>query len=225
MNPKADPERIRIRKEADSRYRLIHEGTLDGSSKLFYIVRLVELELGLKLEREGYYGHGGYSSQALQSDQPINARVFGGKVRSLLRLPLEELAIIVRDCHLLGPKAGEPGFGKLAGRTCAVALKAWSIDYYEANGIDCPESLAVLEHNSLFRWSRVSIDLLLHNLGGNFQTPLKVEVYRQLLESGVALPPLICRRHGWDLLEGYHRLAAYQQTGRAEVPCVVIGKA
>lgn len=225
MNPKADAEKIRFCREADSRYCLVHEGSFGGSSNLFYIVRLVEQELGLKLEREGYCGHGGYSSQTLQSDQPINVRVFGWKVRRLLGLPLKELASIVRDRHLLGPKPGESGFGKLDGRTSAAALKAWSVNYYEANSIDCPGSLAVLERNSLFRWRRVSIDFLLHNLGENFQTPLKVEVYRQLLESGVTLPPLICRRRGWDLFEGYHRLAAYQQAGSAEVPCVVIGKA
>lgn len=225
MNPKADAEKIRIRQEADSRYSLIHEGTLDGSSRLFYIVRLAELELGFKLERKGYYGHRGYSCQTFQCDQPTNARVFGWKVRRLLKLPLKELAIIVRDCHLLGPKVGEPKFGDLDERISAVALKAWSASYYEANSIDCPESLAVLERNSLFRWCRVSLDLLLHNLVENFQTPLKVEVYRQLLESGVTLPPLICRRRRWDLFEGYHRLAAYQLAGSAEVPCVVIGKA
>lgn len=223
MNPKADAEKIRFCREADSRYCLVHEGSFGGSSKLFYIVRLVEREKELKLERKGYFGHRGYSRQTLQSDQPINVRVFGWKVRRLLGLPLKELASIVRDCRLLGPNVGEPGFGKLDEGTNASALKAWSLQYYEANDIDCRGSLAVLERNSVFRWGRVSTNLLLHNLEASFQTPLKVEVYRQLLANGAALPPLICRRRGWDLLEGYHRLAAHLQAGSTEVPSVVIG--
>ena len=225
MHPEADFEGIRFRAESDLRYRLVHEGSLEGSSKLSYIVRLVEREMQLKLERKGYYGHRGYSSQTFQSDRPINARVFGRKVRRLLELPLKELVLIVRNRHLLGPKPGEPEFGDLDEQSSALALKAWSLDYYRVNGIDCPESLAVLERHSLFRWRRVSIDFLRHNLGESFQTPLKVEVYRQLLENGVALPPLICRRRGWELLEGYHRLDAHQQAGNDEVPCIVIGKA
>lgn len=52
MNPKADAEKIRFCREADSRYCLVHEGSFGGSSKLFYIVRLVEREMGLKLERK-----------------------------------------------------------------------------------------------------------------------------------------------------------------------------
>ena len=51
MNPKADAEKIRFRNEADSCFRLVHEGTLDGSSNLSYIARLVEGEMGIKLER------------------------------------------------------------------------------------------------------------------------------------------------------------------------------
>lgn len=225
MHPKPDAEKIRFRKEADSGYRLVHEGTLDGSSNLSYIVRLVEGEMGIKLERKGYFGQGRYSSQTFQSDRPINARVFGRRFRRLFGLSLQELAAVVRARRLLGPKVGEPEFEGLDERTSALALKTWSLDYYEANGINCPGSRAALERNSQFRWRRVTVDRLLHNLENSFQTRLKVEVYRQLLENRVALPPLVCRRRGWELLEGSHRLAAYQQAGVAEVPCIVIGKA
>ncbi len=71
---------------------------------------MVEEELGLNLKREGYFGHGGHSSQTLQSDRRISTRVFGWNVRRLMRLPLKELAAIVRTRELLGPKAGEYGF-------------------------------------------------------------------------------------------------------------------
>jgi hypothetical protein len=145
MNPKADAEKIRFRNEADSCYRLVHEGTLDGSSNLSYIVRLAEGEMGIKLERKGYFGQGRYSSQTLQSDRPINTRVFGWKCRRLLALPLEELATVLRTRHLLGPKAGEPEFEGLDERTSALVLKTWSLDYYEANGLNCPGSLAALD--------------------------------------------------------------------------------
>lgn len=224
MNPKADAEKIEFRKDGDSRCRLVHEGTLEGSSNLSFVVRLVEEDLGLKLKREGYFGHGGYSSQTLQSDRPINARIFGWKLRRLMRLPPKELAAIVRTRELLGPKAGEHGFEVFNEQTSPIALKTWCCDYYAANGIDCPESLAAVERHSVFRWRRVSIGLLLHNLNGSFQTPLKVEVYRQLIRKAVALPPPICLRRDWDLLEGYHRLAAHQQAASSEVACVVIGK-
>lgn len=225
MRSTTDSEVIRFRKETDSRYRLVHEGTFEESSNLFYVVRLVEEEMGLNLERKGYVGHGGYSSQTFQSQQQINTRAFAWKIRRLLRLPLRELAAIACARQLLGPKDGEFGFAGFDERTNAFALRRWSLDYYAANSIDCPDSRSALERNRLFRWHRVSSKLLLHNLEGSFQTPLKVEVYRQLLENGVALPPLICRRRGWELLEGYHRLAAHLQAGSAEVPCVVIGKA
>src|SRR5437867_7271816 len=122
MHPEADFEGIRFRAESDLRYRLVHEGSLEGSSKLSYIVRLVEREMQLKLERKGYYGHRGYSSQTFQSDRPINARVFGRKVRRLLELPLKELVLIVRNRHLLGPKPGEPEFGDLDEQSSALAL-------------------------------------------------------------------------------------------------------
>lgn len=224
MNPNADTERIQFRKETESRYRLVHDGTLDGSSNLSFVVRLVEKELGLKLKREGYFGHGGHSSQTLQSDRPIKTRVFGWKLRRLIRLPLGKLAALVRTGQLLGPKAGEPGFEGLNEQTNAIALNTWCCDYYAANGIDCPDSLAALERHSAFRWRCVPIDLLLHSLKGSFQTPLKVEVYRQLIESAVVLPPLICLRRDWDLLEGFHRLAAHRQAGSSAVACIVIGR-
>ena len=223
MRPTTDSERIRFRKEAGSRYRLVHEGTLEGSSNLSCVVRLVEEEMGLKLERKGYVGHGGHSSQTLQSQEPIDTRAFAGKIRRLLRLPLKELAAIVRARQLLGPKDGELGFAGFDERTDAFALKRWSLHYYAANGIDCPESRTALERQSQFRWRCISIGLLLHNFEASFQTPLKVEVYRQLLEKGAVMPPLICLRRGWDLLEGYHRLAAHQHAGSADVPCIVIG--
>ena len=57
MNPKADTEKIRFRREADSRYCLVHEGSFGGSSKLFYIVRLVEREMGLT-RLDGHLGSG-----------------------------------------------------------------------------------------------------------------------------------------------------------------------
>lgn len=224
MNPNADTERIQFCKETESRYRLVHDGTLDDSSHLSFVVRLVEKDLGLKLKREGYFGHGGHSSQTLRSHRPINARVFGWRLRRLMRLPLKELAAIVRTRELLGPKAGEHGFETFHEQTGVFTLKTWCCGYYAANGIDCPESLTTLERHSVFRWRRVSMGLLLHNLKGSFQTPLKVEVYRQLIENAVSLPPLICLRRGWDLLEGYHRLAAHREAASSEVACIVAGR-
>jgi len=105
MHPKPDAEKIRFRKEADSGYRLVHEGTLDGSSNLSYIVRLVEGEMGIKLERKGYFGQGRYSCQTLQSDRPINTRVFGRRFRRLFGLSLQELAAVVRARRLLARKS------------------------------------------------------------------------------------------------------------------------
>ena len=92
MRLRSNSDRIRFSRDGDSQYRLVHEGTLEGSSNLSFVVRLVEEELGLKLKREGYFGHGGYSSQTFQSHEPINTRLFGWKVRRLLRLPFSELA-------------------------------------------------------------------------------------------------------------------------------------
>ncbi len=224
MNPNADTERIQFRKDSDSHYRLVHEGSLEGSSRLSIAVRLVEEDLGLRLRREGYFGHGGHSSQMLRSHRPINTRVFGWKLRRLMRLPLKELAAIVRTRELLGPKAGEHGFETFHEQTDVFTLKTWCCDYYATNGIDCPESLASLERHLVFRWRRVSMGLLLHNLKGSFQIPLKVEVYRQLIANATALPPLICLGRAWELLEGYHRLAAHEQAGSTEVACIVLGK-
>ena len=53
MRPTTDSERIRFRKKAGPRYRLVHERTLEGSSNLSCVVRLVEEEMGVKLERKG----------------------------------------------------------------------------------------------------------------------------------------------------------------------------
>lgn len=222
--PTSNSERIRFIKESDSRYCLVHEGTLEGSANLWFVVRLLQEELGLKLKRGGYFGHGGFSSQTFHSPRPINTRAFGWRLRHLMSLPPHESAALVRIRKLLGPKAGEPGFKWLNEQSSASALKRWCCDYYAGDGIDCPESFAALERHSVFRWRRIPAALLRHNLEQNFQTPLKVEVYRQLLAKGVALPPLICLRRGWDLLEGYHRLAAHEQAGNADVPCIVIGK-
>ncbi len=224
MSPKADAEKMQFRKDDDSRYRLVHEGSLEASSRLSFAIRLVEEELGLKLKRQGYFGHGGHSSQTLQTDRPISTRVFGSKLRRLMRLPLNELAAIVRTRELLGPKAEEFGFETFNEQTDEITLKTWCCEYYAANGIDCPESLATLDRHSVFRFRRVPLGFLLHNVKGSFQIPLKVEVYRQLIENAVTLPPLICLRRRWDVLEGYHRLAAHQEAGCFEVACIVVGR-
>ena len=98
-----------------------------------------------------------------------------------------------------------------------------AISYYEASEITCPGSLNVLESNRLFRWRRVPFECLRHNLQGSYEIPVKVECYRQLLGKGHPLPPLICRRRGWELFEDYHRLRAHEKVESETIPCVIIG--
>jgi hypothetical protein len=82
-----------------------------------------------------------------------------------------------------------------------------------------------LERNSQFRFRQVAVKDLQHNLQGSYNTPLKVDAYRHLLQRKTPLPPLICRRRGWDLYEGYHRLAACVAEKLDTFACVVIGRA
>ena len=216
-------ETIRFWREQGA-YVLVHDGTLDGGSNLHYIVRLIEREMGLKLRSLGYCGHGAHSQERFGSNQPIDERAFIRRARQLLHLPLAGLAACIIGGGVLGPKPGEPEFRNLDEKTGPATLKTWAIAYYEANEITCPESLSVLERNRLFRWRRVPIDCLRHNLLGTYEIPVKVECYRELLESGRCLPPLICRSRGWELLEGYHRLRAHEKVGTKSIPCVIIGR-
>lgn len=225
MNSRVEIETIRFSRETDLQYSLVYEGTREGSSKLGYLVQLVEREMGLELKRAGYFGQGTYSRQTFYSNQAINPHTFAAKMRRLLRLPLLELAAIIRQQLLLGPKIGEPAYSELSEQTGVAILKTWCLEYYQSNGIDCPDCLADLERYQQYRWRRIATNLLWHNLETSFLTPLKVAVYRQLLEAEVALPPLICLRRRWELLEGYHRLGAHREAGNVEVNCIVIGRA
>jgi hypothetical protein len=222
MRPTVD-ETIRFYRE-DGAYVLVHDGTLDGGSKLRYIIGLIERETGLKLASLGYFGQGTHSQERFRSGQPIDEHAFARRTRQLLRLPLAALAARLAAKGVLGPKPGEPALENLNEKTGAATLKEWAISYYEANEITCPGSLNVLERNRLFRWRRVPFECLRHNLQGSYEIPVKVECYRQLLEKGHPLPPLICRRRGWDLLEGYHRLRAHEKVGSETIPCVIIGR-
>jgi hypothetical protein len=215
-------ETIRFYRE-DGAYVLVHEGTLDGGSNLHYIVGLVEREMRLTLKSLGYFGHGTHRQERFRSGQPIDEHAFARRTRQLLRLPLSALAACLMAKGVLGPKPGEPAFGNLNERTRAASLKEWAISYYEASEITCPESLNVLESNRLFRWRRVPFECLRHNLQGSYEIPVKVECYRQLLGKGHPLPPLICRRRGWELFEGYHRLRAHEKVESETIPCVIIG--
>lgn len=216
-------EKIRFYRD-DGAYVLVHEGTLDGGSNLRYIVRLIERERGLKLKSVGYFGHGTHSQERFLSGQPIDEHAFAQRTRQLLRLPLAALAACLMAKGVLGPKPGEPAFENLDEKTGAATLREWTLSYYDANGITCPDSLIVLERARLFRWRRVPFACLRHNLQGSYEIPVKAECYRQLLGRGYSLPPLICRRRGWDLLEGYHRLRAHEKVGGETIPCVIIGR-
>ncbi len=222
MRPTAD-ETIRFYRE-DGGYVLVHDGTLDGGATLHYIIRLVEREMRLKLKSLGYFGQGTHSQERFRSDQPIDEHAFARRTRQLLRLPLAELAASLMAKGVLGPKPGEPAFGDLDEKIDSAALKEWALSYYEANEITCPGSRNTLERNRLFRWRRIPFEYLRHNLQGSYEAPVKVECYRQLLGKGHPLPPLICRRRGWDLLEGYHRLSAHEKVGSETIPCVIIGR-
>ncbi|MEI6972570.1 MAG: hypothetical protein WCL44_13760, partial [bacterium] len=167
---------------------------------------------------------GTHSQERFRSGQPIDEHAFARRTRQLLHLPLAELAACLMAKGVLGPKPGEPAFGDLNEKTGAAALKEWAISYYEANEITCPGSLNTLERNRLFRWRRIPFEYLRHNLQGSYEIPVKVECYRQVLGKGHPLPPLICRRRGWDLLEGYHRLSAHEKVGSETIPCVIIGR-
>jgi hypothetical protein len=216
-------ETVRFYRE-EGAYVLVHDGTLDGGSNLHYILRLVEREQGIKLKSLGYVGQGTHSQERFRSAQPIGVHAFAGRTRQLLRLPLAALAACLMGEGVLGPKPGEPAFRNLDEKASPAALKDWAIAYYTANEITCPGSLNVLDRNRLFRWRRVPSGCLRHNLQGSYEIPVKVECYRQLVESGHCLPPLMCRRRGWELLEGYHRLRAHEKVGSGTIPCVIIGR-
>ena len=222
MRPTADGT-IRFYRE-DGAYILVHDGTLDGGANLHYIIRLIEREMRLKLKSLGYFGQGTHSQERFRSGQPIDEHAFARRTRQLLRLPLAELAACLMAKGVLGPKPGEPAFGNLKEKPSAATLKEWAISYYEASEITCPASLNVLERNRLFRWRLIPFECLRRNLQGSYEIPVKVEYYRQLLGKGHPLPPLICRRRGWELLEGYHRLSAHEKVGSETIPCVIIGR-
>ena len=124
----------------------------------------------------------------------------------------------------MDPAQSEPDFSQFDEHTDAETLKEWAIAYYQANRIDDPESLVCLERNTLFRFRQVAVADLQHNLRGAYNTPIKVDAYRQILQRHIPMPPLICRRRGWELYEGYHRLAACVAENREKVACVVIGR-
>ena len=62
MRPTVD-ETIRFYRE-DGAYVLVHDGTLDGGSKLRYVIRLIEREMQLKLKSLGYFGQGTHTQNA-----------------------------------------------------------------------------------------------------------------------------------------------------------------
>jgi len=142
MRPTVD-ETIRFYRE-DGAYVLVHDGTLDGGSKLRYVIRLIEREMQLKLKSLGYFGQGTHTQERFRSGQPIDEHAFARRTRQLLRLPLAALAACLMAKGVLGPKPGEPAFGDLNEKTGAATLKQWAISYYEANEITCSGSLNVL---------------------------------------------------------------------------------
>jgi hypothetical protein len=137
-------------------------------------------------------------------------------------LPTEELATRAAESGILGPKPGEPAFHHLDENTSSDELQDWAIRYYETNGIEDPESLHALASGRTFRLREVETALMIHNLEESFQDFFKVPVYRKLVAAGKRLPPLICKRRGWELLEGYHRLTAYRVLGIPKTRCVMV---
>jgi hypothetical protein len=203
-------------------YRLERDGPLEAETRFSFAFKLTCHQHHLQFLTTGYCGCGRHSSSTLQPSRRFNSHAFLRRLIANAELPTEELATQVAQSGILGPKPGEPAFHHLNENTPSDELRDWAIRYYETNGIDDHESLHALGDGRTFRFRRIETALLLHNLKESYQDPFKVRVYCILLDAGKLLPPLICKRRGWELLEGYHRLTAYRALGIAKAVCVVV---
>jgi hypothetical protein len=221
---KTKPLVISFEKTPDGNYQLVRDGDIDADTHFGFAFDMACKRLNISYKRRGYSGSATHSSSTFAFAQEVPEEALMAATVALAELPTAELARQLIEGGLFGPRADEPDFSQFDEHTDAETLKEWAIAYYQANSIDDPESLACLERNTLFRFRRVAVAALQHNLRGAYNTPIKVDAYRQILQRHIPMPPLICRRRGWELYEGYHRLAACVAESREKVACVVIGR-
>lgn len=221
---KNKPLTIQIEQDKPGIYRLERNGPLEADAECWHSFDLACKRLGVTYKHLGYTGGGDHSLTTIQVTKGTLDEAFLSAVLALADLPTAELATQLNQGGIFGPKPDEPDFSYLNEETSSAELKDWAIDYYNANGIEDPESLNDLERNSLFRFRSVSVEALKHNLEGAYNSAIKVEAFRHLLRRKALLPPLICRRRGWLLYEGYHRLAACVAEHCDEVSCVIMGR-
>jgi hypothetical protein len=221
---KTKPLVISFDRAQDGTYQLVRDGDIDADTHFRYAFDLVCKRLNLSCKCRGYSGCATHSSSTFEFAQEVPEETLLSAAVALTELPAAELALQLINGGVFGPREGEPGFSHLNKSTDSETLKNWAIAYYRANRIEDPDSLICLERNTLFRFRQVAVEDLQHNLQGTYNTPIKVDAYRQLLQRKTPLPPLICRRRRWDLYEGYHRLAACVAEKQDTIACVVVGR-
>lgn len=197
------------------------DGSPESTPRFDFAFKLAFSHLAIKTKPKGYSGCGRHSSASFDTSHPLEVKRVLELIKDFADLDPWDLAGQLNQAGLLGPKPGED-LSKLVNLS-SKGLKEWAIAYYELNGIDDPESFHVLERNSKFNYREVEIENLAHNLNESYLNPIKILAYQLLLRNQTLMPPLICRKHGWELYEGYHRLAAHKAEGLQHVSCIVIG--
>lgn len=206
------------------RIELKREGSLDAEDRFSYAFQLACNHRGITPTFAGYSGCGRKSVSTVRVPDHVPALELFQETCALLTLSDQHFALQVLQSGILGPDRNEPEVPRFEDATVP-QLKQWCLDYYQARGIDDPESLRTLTNNTRFRYQDIPLETLVWNLSGLYQSPTKVLVYRCALQSGHRFPPVICRRRGWQLLEGYHRLTAYLKENKETIPSILIGRA
>jgi len=141
----------------DGSYRLEQDGSLEAEARFSFAFKLTCHQQDVQSLPRGYCGSGRHSSSTLQPSRRFNSDAFLRRLIANAELATEELAVLVAQSPILGPKPGEPDFHHLDGNTPSDELQKWVIRYYEANGLDDPKACTRWRAAEHFSFNRLRL--------------------------------------------------------------------
>ena len=160
---------------------------------------------------------GGLNGGCVTADfsRGVSAEELEGALQELLPLSMVELQ------RAAGCDPIEDGYEAFSEATSHADLVAWALAHYKADGINDMSSLAVIRNSKAAKYHQaLPLDAIrLTAAGQRDMNSEKIAIYAELMQSGVAFPPLILGRTR-VLCEGYHRFMAAEKIGRATIAAI-----
>ena len=160
---------------------------------------------------------GGLNGGCVTADfsRGVSAEELDGALQKLLPLSIVEMQ------RAAGCDPIEAGYETFTEATSHADLVAWATAHYKAAGINYMSSLAVIRNSKAAKYhAEIPLEAIrLTAAGQRDMDSEKIAVYAELMQSGVAFPPLILGRTR-VLCEGYHRFMAAEKLGRATIAAI-----